>query len=82
MSSPWKKQPEDVADCVLKRAEVSKVGLHPLPSHSTSTLPWLFFFSELSRISEIMDEWMPVGQNIWPKTPHDHISNTHRVILT
>jgi hypothetical protein len=25
MSSPWKKQPEDVVDCVLKRAEVSKV---------------------------------------------------------
>lgn len=30
MSSPWKKQPEDVVDCVLKRAEVSKVseGMH------------------------------------------------------
>lgn len=26
MSSPWKKQPEDVVDCVLKRAEVSKVS--------------------------------------------------------
>lgn len=25
MSSPWKKQPEDVVDSVLKRAEVSKV---------------------------------------------------------
>ncbi|EXX76620.1 hypothetical protein RirG_031420 [Rhizophagus irregularis DAOM 197198w] len=24
MSSPWKKQPEDVVDSVLKRAEVSK----------------------------------------------------------
>lgn len=31
MSSPWKKQPEDVVDSVLKRAEVSKVsaaGIH------------------------------------------------------
>ncbi|KAM6536619.1 hypothetical protein FALCPG4_002608 [Fusarium falciforme] len=26
MSSPWKKQPEDVVDCVLKRAEVSKIA--------------------------------------------------------
>lgn len=26
MSSPWKKQPEEVADCVLKRAEVSKIA--------------------------------------------------------
>lgn len=26
MSSPWKKQPEDVVDSVLKRAEVSKVS--------------------------------------------------------
>ncbi|KAK5995762.1 hypothetical protein PT974_04180 [Cladobotryum mycophilum] len=26
MSSPWKKQPEDVADCILKRAEVSKIA--------------------------------------------------------
>ena len=30
MSSPWKKQPEEVVDSVLKRAEVSKVSLHPL----------------------------------------------------
>jgi len=28
MSSPWKKQPEEVADCVLKRAEVSKIARH------------------------------------------------------
>ncbi|KAH6891003.1 hypothetical protein B0T10DRAFT_299693 [Thelonectria olida] len=26
MSSPWKKQPEDVVDCILKRAEVSKIA--------------------------------------------------------
>ncbi|KAJ4310200.1 hypothetical protein N0V84_011094 [Fusarium piperis] len=26
MPSPWKKQPEDVVDCVLKRAEVSKIA--------------------------------------------------------
>ncbi|OAA73655.1 cyclin-dependent kinase [Cordyceps fumosorosea ARSEF 2679] len=26
MSSPWKKQPEDVADSILKRAEVSKIA--------------------------------------------------------
>ncbi|CAI6093284.1 unnamed protein product [Clonostachys chloroleuca] len=26
MVSPWKKQPEDVVDCVLKRAEVSKIA--------------------------------------------------------
>lgn len=26
MSSPWKKQPEDVVDSILKRAEVSKVS--------------------------------------------------------
>lgn len=30
MSSPWKKQPEDVVDSVLKRAEVGKVSIHPL----------------------------------------------------
>jgi hypothetical protein len=43
MSSPWKKQPEDVVDSVLKRAEVSKVswttvqGVSPYelnPSHN------------------------------------------------
>jgi len=28
MSSPWKKQPEDVVDSVLKRAEVSKIARH------------------------------------------------------
>ncbi|PHH72483.1 hypothetical protein CDD83_4940 [Cordyceps sp. RAO-2017] len=26
MSSPWKKQPEDVVDSVLKRAQVSKIA--------------------------------------------------------
>lgn len=36
MSSPWKKQPEDVADCVLKRAEVSKVSRGNPPSQLTS----------------------------------------------
>lgn len=28
MSSPWKKQPEEVVDSVLKRAEVSKIARH------------------------------------------------------
>ncbi|KAK7428697.1 hypothetical protein QQZ08_004791 [Neonectria magnoliae] len=28
MSSPWKKQPEDVVDSILKRAEVSKIARH------------------------------------------------------
>lgn len=46
MSSPWKKQPEDVVDSVLKRAEVSKVRsgiptdrppLDPIPSPSPSS---------------------------------------------
>ena len=33
MSSPLKKQPEDVVDSILKRAEVSKVSLQqPLPT--------------------------------------------------
>lgn len=42
MSSPWKKQPEDVVDSVLKRAEVSKVseGMHDAifnpPSHGAT----------------------------------------------
>lgn len=30
MSSPWKKQPEEVVDSVLKRAEVGKVCEHVL----------------------------------------------------
>jgi hypothetical protein len=33
MTSPLKKQPQDVADCVLKRAEVSKVCMHLLSHH-------------------------------------------------
>lgn len=32
MVSPWKKQPEDVVDCVLKRAEVSKVCMPRKPT--------------------------------------------------
>lgn len=39
MSSPWKKQPEDVVDSVLKRAEVSKVSLPTAVTVATQIKP-------------------------------------------
>lgn len=46
MSSPWKKQPEDVVDSVLKRAEVSKVSLQ---GSMDLLLPFLPVFSPMNK---------------------------------
>lgn len=39
MVSPWKKQPEEVVDIVLKRAEVSKVCPNRYPLYTLNTFP-------------------------------------------
>lgn len=59
MSSPWKKQPEDVADCVLKRAEVSKVSRGRNPAIRPAATPqqqhlaiWLCFASKTFKMNK------------------------------
>ncbi|PTB77197.1 hypothetical protein M440DRAFT_1390558 [Trichoderma longibrachiatum ATCC 18648] len=63
MASPLKKQPQDVADCVLKRAEVSKTNRARMERPSTPPPK----NSKLDLPSAMMTT--PGGGNPFPNTP-------------